>query len=224
MAKLLVVEDDENLVKELEELLGKEKHVVDTAQDGISAQEMLQNFVYELVVLDVNIPEMNGIDLCAWFRKTGGATPVLMLTGMSSISDKEKGLDSGADDYLTKPFSARELMARIRALLRRSPVLSSGQLRHRDLVVELSTKTVSRGGEEIRLWAREYDVLVFLLKNVNHIFDADALIARVWPMESEVSPEAIRQCVRRLREKVDQEGEPSYVTTIKGFGYTIKED
>lgn len=224
MAKLLVVEDDENLVKELEELLGKEQHVVDTARDGISAKEMLQNFVYELVVLDVNIPEMNGIDLCAWFRKTGGATPVLMLTGMSSISDKEKGLDSGADDYLTKPFSARELMARIRALLRRSPVLSSGQLRHRDLVVELSTKTVSRGGEEIRLWAREYDVLVFLLKNVNHIFDADALISRVWPMESEVSPEAIRQCVRRLREKVDQEGEPSYVTTIKGFGYTIKED
>ncbi len=224
MAKLLVVEDDENLVKELEELLGKEQHVVDTAQDGISAKEMLQNFVYELVVLDVNIPEMNGIDLCAWFRKTGGATPVLMLTGMSSISDKEKGLDSGADDYLTKPFSARELMARIRALLRRSPVLSSGQLRHRDLVVELSTKTVLRGGEEIRLWAREYDVLVFLLKNVNHIFDADALIARVWPMESEVSPEAIRQCVRRLREKVDQEGEPSYITTIKGFGYTIKED
>ena len=224
MAKLLVVEDDENLVKELEELLGKEQHTVDTAGDGISAQEMLQNFVYELVVLDVNIPEMSGIDLCAWFRKNGGATPVLMLTGMSSISDKEKGLDSGADDYLTKPFSARELMARIRALLRRSPVISSGQLRHRDLVVELSTKTVSRSGEEIKLWAREYDVLVFLLKNVNHIFDADALIARVWPMESEVSPEAIRQCVRRLREKVDQEGEPSYVTTIKGFGYTIKED
>ncbi|MEZ4487463.1 MAG: response regulator transcription factor [Cyanobacteriota/Melainabacteria group bacterium] len=224
MAKLLVVEDDENLVKELEELLGKEQHTVDTAGDGISAQEMLQNFVYELVVLDVNIPEMNGIDLCAWFRQNGGATPVLMLTGMSTISDKEKGLDSGADDYLTKPFSARELMARIRALLRRSPVISSGQLRHRDLVVELSTKTVSRSGEEIKLWAREYDVLVFLLKNVNHIFDADALIARVWPMESEVSPEAIRQCVRRLREKVDQEGEPSYVTTIKGFGYTIKED
>lgn len=224
MAKLLVVEDDENLVRELEELLGKEQHVVDTAQDGVSAKEMLQNFVYELVVLDVNIPEISGIDLCSWFRKNGGATPVLMLTGMSSISDKERGLDSGADDYLTKPFSARELMARIRALLRRSPVLSSGQLRHRDLVVDLSTKTVSRGGEEIKLWAREYDVLVFLLKNVNHIFDADALIARVWPMESEVSPEAIRQCVRRLREKVDQEGEPSYVTTIKGFGYTIKED
>ncbi len=128
MAKLLLVEDDENLVSELKDLLNEEGHVVDISDNGISAREMLTNFVYELVVLDVNIPEMNGIDLCGWFRENGGVAPVLMLTGMSSISDKERGLDSGADDYMTKPFSARELMARVRALLRRPQALKTSQI------------------------------------------------------------------------------------------------
>lgn len=223
MAKLLLVEDDESLVKELKTLLSEEGHTVDVADNGMSGKEMLTSFVYELVVLDVNIPELNGIDLCAWFREQGGVAPVLMLTGMSSVSDKEKGLDSGADDYLTKPFSARELMARIRALLRRPQILKSNQLTHRDLVIDTDSRKVTRNGEQIKLWAREYDVLVFLLKNINHIFDADALLDRVWPMEADVSPEAVRQCVRRLREKIDVEGEASFITTIKGFGYTIKE-
>lgn len=223
MAKLLLVEDDENLVSELKDLLNEEGHVVDVSDNGISAREMLTNFVYELVVLDVNIPEMNGIDLCGWFRENGGVAPVLMLTGMSSISDKERGLDSGADDYMTKPFSARELMARVRALLRRPQALKTSQIEHRELVIDTAKRTVTRKGEEIKLWAREYDVLIFLLKNINHIFDADALLDRVWPMEADVSPEAVRQCVRRLRDKIDADGEASYITTIKGFGYTIKE-
>jgi DNA-binding response OmpR family regulator len=197
--------------------------VVDVVNDGRSALESLKNFTYELLIFDVNIPEVNGVQLCTKFRAGGGITPVLMLTGLSSDSDKETGLDSGADDYLTKPFSARELQARIRALLRRSPVAPSNALRHRDLVVDTATKTVKRGDKDIKLWPKEYDVLVYLLRHINHVFDADALLNRVWPMEAESSPEAIRQCVKRLREKIDIDGEPSIISTVKGFGYTIKD-
>ena len=223
MAKLLVVEDDESLIRELKEILLQEGHVVDVVSDGCSALESLRNFTYELLIFDVNIPEINGVELCTRFRAEGGVTPVLMLTGLSSDTDKEVGLDSGADDYLTKPFSSRELLARIRALLRRAPVAPSNDLRHRDLVVDTTTKTVRRGNNEIKLWPKEYDVLVYLLRHINHIFDADALLNRVWPMEAESSPEAIRQCVKRLRTKIDIEGEESIISTVKGFGYTIKD-
>ncbi len=223
MAKILVVEDDESLVLELKEILSQEGHVVDVVNDGRSALESLKNFTYELLIFDVNIPEINGVQLCTQFRAAGGITPVLMLTGLSSDADKETGLDSGADDYLTKPFSSRELQARIRALLRRSPVAPSSALKYRDLVVDTTTKSVKRGEKDIKLWPKEYDVLVYLLKHINHVFDADALLNRVWPMEAETSPEAIRQCVKRLREKIDIDGEPSIISTVKGFGYTIKD-
>lgn len=223
MAKILVVEDDESLVLELKEILSQEGHVIDVVNDGRSALESLKNFTYELLIFDVNIPEINGVQLCTKFRADGGITPVLMLTGLSSDSDKETGLDSGADDYLTKPFSSRELQARIRALLRRSPVAPSSALKYRDLVVDTTTKCVKRGEKDIKLWPKEYDVLVYLLKHINHVFDADALLNRVWPMEAETSPEAIRQCVKRLREKIDIDGEPSIISTVKGFGYTIKD-
>ncbi|MBX3136601.1 response regulator transcription factor [Candidatus Obscuribacterales bacterium] len=223
MAKILVVEDDESLVLELKEILSQEGHVIDVVNDGRSALESLKNFTYELLIFDVNIPEINGVQLCTKFRADGGITPVLMLTGLSSDSDKETGLDSGADDYLTKPFSSRELQARIRALLRRSPVAPSSALKYRDLVVDTTTKSVKRGEKDIKLWPKEYDVLVYLLKHINHVFDTDALLNRVWPMEAETSPEAIRQCVKRLREKIDVDGEPSIISTVKGFGYTIKD-
>ncbi|MBX3151352.1 response regulator transcription factor [Candidatus Obscuribacterales bacterium] len=223
MAKILVVEDDESLVVELKEILSQEGHVIDVVNDGRSALESLKNFTYELLIFDVNIPEINGVQLCTKFRADGGITPVLMLTGLSSDSDKETGLDSGADDYLTKPFSSRELQARIRALLRRSPVAPSSALKYRDLVVDTTTKSVKRGEKDIKLWPKEYDVLVYLLKHINHVFDTDALLNRVWPMEAETSPEAIRQCVKRLREKIDVDGEPSIISTVKGFGYTIKD-
>lgn len=222
MSKLLLVEDDESLINELKDVFAQAGHTVDTASDGPAGIELLKSFTYDVVILDVNIPEVNGIEVCTQFRAAGGTAPVLMLTGLSSETDKERGLDSGADDYLTKPFSSRELLARIRALVRRSPQSPVEELRYRDLVVETRTKRVTRADREIKLWAKEYDVLVFLLKNVNHIFDADALLNRVWPMDSETSPEAIRQCVKRLREKIDRDGEPSVISTVKGFGYTIK--
>jgi DNA-binding response OmpR family regulator len=222
MAKLLLIEDDLSLVEELRDVFQREGHTVDTMQDGMSGLDALKSFIYDLIILDVNIPQLNGIDLCHQFRSGGGVTPLLMLTGLSTDTDKERGLDSGADDYLTKPFSSRELLARIRALIRRSPAAPVEQLRIKDLVVETSSKNVKRGDREIKLWAKEYDVLVFLMRNINHIFDADTLLSRVWPMESEVSPEAIRQCIKRLREKIDIEGESSIISTVKGFGYTIK--
>ena len=222
MAKLLVVEDDENLVKELEELLGKEQHTVDTAGDGISAQEMLQNFVYELVVLDVNIPEMNGIDLCAWFRQNGGATPVLMLTGMSSISDKERGLDSGADDYLTKPFAFAELLARLRALLRRSHSQATPHLCIADLELDPVAHKVWRQGQEISLTNKEYALLEYLMRNAGRVLTRTAITEHVWDIHYEAVTNFVDVHIKSLRSKMDRDFSPQLIHTVRGAGYVLK--
>jgi len=221
MAKILLVEDDEGLVDQLKSYLSAEGHALDSAGDGATAEELLKMYRYELIILDIDLPDTTGVSICAGFRSLGGTTPILMLTGKSSIRDKETGLDAGADDYLTKPFNARELSARIRSLLRRPQSPPSDVLRMQDLVVDTVAKTVTRGGDEVKLLPKEFAILVFMLRHRNQIFDADAILERVWPMEAESSPEAVRQCIKRLREKIDSDRDKSIITTIRGFGYTI---
>lgn len=211
------------LAGELSDYLSQDGHAIDPAPDGATALELIKSFEYELIIIDVELPDMSGLSICDCFRRSGGATPILMLTGRSSIEDKETGLDSGADDYLTKPFNARELSARIRALLRRPAAVSANLIEIGDLVIDIATKTVTCQGQPVRLLPKEFAILVFLLRNRNQVFNADMLLERVWPMEVESSPEAVRQCVKRLREKIDIKGRPSVITTVKGFGYTIQD-
>ena len=155
------------------------------------------------------------------FRASGGNAPVLMLTGKDSISDKELGLDTGADDYLTKPFHGKELTARIKALLRRPPNLVSDVLKVGDLVLERADFRVTRNGQEVRLLPKEFALLEFFMRYPNRVFSAEALLERVWVSESEATVDAVTSCIKRLRKKLEIDGDKSPISTVHGVGYKL---
>ncbi len=222
MAKILVADDDPDLVGMVEDCLEAELHTVDTVYSGKEAQDRLKIYKYDLVILDWQFPDAEGPDILSTFRGLGGLTPVLMLTGRSKTADKEHGLDSGADDYLTKPFDSRELKARVRALLRRSVGAASNVIKIRNLVLDPAAHTVTRDGKVIDLLPREYALLEFMMRHPNQTFSNEALLDRVWATESDSSHDAVRTCVQRLRKKIDVEGERSIISTKHRVGYILE--
>jgi two-component system, OmpR family, response regulator len=225
VAKILLVEDDKTISSRLCEYLKSDKHVVELVERGDDALAMLETYRFDVIILDVGLPDLSGLEVCRRFRETGGATPIIMLTAMGAVSDKERGLDSGADDYLTKPFEPRELSARLRALLRRPhEVMANNVLQVRDLRLDLSKACAFRGEQEIRLLPKEFALLEFLLRRKDHVFGIDSLLDNVWRSDSSASPEAVRQTVARLRSKIDRKDEASIITTVVGLGYTIEAD
>ncbi len=219
MAKILLVEDERALSDVVIDYLSAQNYNVDLVENGQEALSRLKFYSYDLVVLDWNLPGMEGIDICKSYRFSGGSTPVLMLTGKREIDDKEKGLDAGADDYLTKPFHMKELGARVRALLRRPAQVVSQELKARDIILDPVTHKVCKGDKELDILPKEFALLEFLLKHPRQVFSAEALIERVWPTESDSSPGAIRTYVNRLRSKIDDDKESSLITTVHGIGY-----
>jgi DNA-binding response OmpR family regulator len=221
MAKILVVEDDPKISGILTEWLTKEMHTVELANTGTLADELLEAFSYDVVVLDWNLPELSGIELLTRLRNRGAKTPVLMLTGRDQLFEKETGLDSGADDYLTKPFEVKELSARIRALLRRSPDLAGMVLKVGDLIVDPATCQVSKSGATIQLTTREFQLLEFLARHKNQFFTPEVLLERVWASDAEASPLTVRVCVKRIRDKIDTPGIESQIENVRGIGYRL---
>ena len=222
MSKILIVDDEKDLVEGLRRSLSREQHLVEVAYDGQEAMDLLLVTKYDLVVLDWMMPRQSGVDVCRWFRQRGDKTPVLMLTARGEIDDKEKGLDSGADDYLTKPFHLREFQARVRALLRRgSSAAATNVLSHGSVVLDTAARKVTRDGVDVKLEPKEFNLLEFLMRHPNQAFTADALITRVWESDSEVSPDAVRVYVRMLRKKIDTGGKNSIVQTVHGSGYRL---
>ncbi len=221
MGKILVVDDDHSLVANVTEWLKFEHHNVEVAYKGQEALGKLMVFDYDLVILDWDLPELSGLHICKEFRAKGKMTPVLMLTGKTSVIDKESGLDAGADDYLTKPFHPKELAARVRALLRRPVVISTSLLKKGGIVVDTVTRKVKRGDEEIALQPNEYTLLEFLMRHPDQLFSTDALLRRCWPDDSEISPDAIYTCIRRLRKKLDTDSDTSIVRTVHSVGYIL---
>lgn len=223
MAKILIVEDDPELSGVLQDWLVSEHHVVDTVDDGTEADQLLRHYAFDLVVLDWDLPGMLGVEVCRQFRSRGGSTPILMLTGKGEIKDKTTGLDAGADDYLTKPFHPDELSARVRALLRRpAPVTATNELKAGDLVLEPGTYRVMRAGKDIRLLPKEFALLEFLMRHPNVVFSAEALIDRVWSSDSDASPDTVRTNIKRLRQKIDTEGQRPMIATVHGVGYKLE--
>lgn len=222
MAKILVVDDDNDLAGMLEDTLTFEHHAVERVSDGSEAAYLLRVCKYDAIVLDWDLPGMSGIEICKSLRDTGNTTPVLMLTGKGALDDKEAGLDAGADDYLTKPFQAREFSARIRALLRRSAGLTTNILKVRDLELDPASFRVTKGGQELKLVQREFQLLEFFMRHTNKVFSAEALLDRVWASDSDASPEAFRTCLTRLRKKIDTQGQESLITTMHGVGYRME--
>jgi DNA-binding response OmpR family regulator len=195
---------------------------VDWAESAESGWNMLKVYKYDLIILDWNLPRMSGVELCKEIRGRGEAMPVIMLTAKGQLDDKEEGLDAGADDYLTKPFEARELQARIRALLRRPTSFAGNQIQIRNIVLDQAAHSVTLDGEPVNLIPREFSLLLFFMKHPGQVFSLEALLERVWSNESDALPSAVRKCVERLRQKLAKEGGPRLIETVFGAGYILR--
>ncbi len=223
MAKILVVEDEDELAGLVTEWLSFDRHTVERVANGKDGLERLNDSEYELIVLDLDLPGLSGTEILRQFRASGGMTPVLILTGKRSMRDKEEGFESGCDDYLTKPFQGKELSLRVKALLRRPQIMLSGKLNHGDIELEPELFRVKRAGEEIKLVPKEFALLEFLIRNPKKLYAPEELLHRVWPADSETTVEALTTCIKRLRKKMDRQGESSVIRNVHGVGYGIYE-
>ncbi|MBS1955238.1 MAG: response regulator transcription factor [Cyanobacteria bacterium SZAS-4] len=225
MAKVLVVEDDPDLCVALSDsLTDDEHHTVEVFQDGQGFLDAVEASEYDVIVLDWDLPDFSGVELLKKFRSGGGMTPVIMLTGKSDLADKALGLDSGADDYLTKPFHLQELAARIRSLLRRPPVLQSKVLHYGDLSLDPVEHRLTRGGEELRLTSRDFALLEFFMRHPTQIFSGEALLTRVWNYDSDATLEGLRVAIRRIRKVVDRDDDlsTSVIENVARVGYRLR--
>lgn len=221
MAKLLIVEDDFNLADSVTELLKGEGHMVEHAASGADALTLLAVSEYDLIVLDLGLPDKDGVDILKTYRHRGGEGKVIILTGRGKIEEKELGLDSGADDYLTKPFHVKELAARVRALLRRPEGVQANVLKAADYELNAKTFTFTKDGVEIPLTKREFALLEFLMRHPNQVFSAEAIIARVWQSDTEASTDAVKVYVNRLRNKLGDKLQAE-IKTVYGVGYKFE--
>jgi DNA-binding response OmpR family regulator len=221
MAKILLLDDDKNLCLSLRDWLEHKHHTVEMAHNGNDGLALLQCSNYDLVILDINMPGVNGFELCRQYRGLGGEALVLMLTGQSKLLDKEIGFGAGADDYLTKPFQMEELLLRVQALLRRSSSSADNILRAGNLKMDPSSFSVWRGEERIHLSRVEFALLEFFMRHPRQVFSPEALLSRVWTSDSETSPETVRTSLKRLRAKIDVAGQKSVIQNIHGVGYSL---
>ena len=221
MAKILLVEDDSHLATTVEDGVSFEKHIVDVASDGQQGLDLLAVAQYDLIILDWELPHVTGIEILQKIRSKGNQTPVLMLTGKSTILDKESGFNCGADDYLTKPFHIKELCARIRALLRRPSQMIQQTLTAGIITIDPAEFKVKRNGVEIQLARLEFAVLEFLMRNQGQVFSNEMLLERVWPVDSERTPQSVRTLIKKLRLKIDGDG-PSIIKNVHGVGYKLE--
>ncbi len=224
VTKILVIDDDYELSETTQQSLVNEGFVADVAHSVAEAQPMLFGFAYDLIILDWMMPNVSGIEFLAELRREGVHTPVLMLTGMDSLEHKEAGLDTGADDYLTKPFSRRELLARVRALLRRPQQLVNTELSSANISLDTRSLKVLCGDQEIKLTRQEYLLLEFLMRNKNEVFSSEALVERAWSSLSESSPDTVRVHMSRLRKKLSPDLDSCPIRTLHGQGYVFKDD
>ncbi len=221
MARILVIEDDHTQLDIIEQGLAFHGHVIDTKGDGTEGLEQLLAHHYDLAIIDWELPGLQGVEICNKYRNSGGRAAVLFLTGKSSVSNKVQAFDCGADDYLTKPFSYAELLARVKALLRRPPAMESESLVYEEISLDMVTKVATVEGKDISLTPGEFALLELFVRNPGRLFGAAELLDRVF--KSETDQEAVRQRVMRLRKKLAVgDKEDSRITTQKGFGYKFE--
>lgn len=223
MAKILLIEDDQPLAKMVSSILHREGHDVSSCHDGKTGIENLLSGSYNLCVLDWQLPGMTGVDICLAARQQGLTMPLLMLTARSSSDDAERGLDAGADDYLTKPFAPAELCARVKALLRRSSELNFDEIKCGDLRLCLKSGRVFKNDEPLTLMPAEHALLEFLLRNKGKVFSAEQLANHVWTSDADATYGAVATCIGRLRLKIDGNERQSLIKTRHGIGYVLEE-
>jgi two-component system response regulator QseB len=222
MAKILSVEDDPVLAEQVVSWLKHEKHTVDCVHDGDEAASRLKFYQYDLVILDLGLPKLGGIKVLKLYRQGGGTAPVLILTGKDAISEKEEGLDAGADDYLTKPFHLKELSARIRALLRRPAVMLANTLVIKHIELNTATHEVTISGALVELLPKEFALLEIFMRYPNVVFSPATLLEKAWSSESEATIDSVYTYIKTLRSKISPQDPTSFIRTIKGVGYKIE--
>ena len=220
--RILVIEDDDTIQKILKRGLAYEGYVVDTAGDGETGLTIARERRPDLVILDLMLPGIDGLEVCRRIR-AGGNIPIIILTAKDDVSDRVLGLDSGADDYLVKPFELDELLARIRALLRRTQSERVQVLNFQDLVLDTSTRQASRHGRTISLTAKEYDLLELLLRHPRQVMTRETIFDRVWGYDFGGESNVLDVYIRYLRQKLESGGEPRLIFTVRGVGYVLRE-
>lgn len=220
--RILVVEDEKKVASFIKKGLEEQSYVVDTAFDGLEGERLASQKPYDAVILDVLLPKQDGIMTCQKIRFKGINSPVLMLTALGDTDDKVRGLDSGADDYLTKPFHFEELLARVRALLRRKSQDKSALLQAGKLVLDPVTRKVQRDGRQIRLTSREFALLEYFMRNKGQILSRSSLAQHVWNVSFDMESNVIDVYVKLLRQKIDKGFEKPMLQTIVGAGYVLK--
>ena len=220
---ILIVEDEEKVASFIRKGLEADGYVVDLARDGEIAVTKLTEHPYDLVLLDVMLPKLDGITLLQQIRRLGLDTPVLMLTARDTVSDKITGLDHGADDYLTKPFDFEELLARIRALLRRGRAIARNVYRLADLELDLRSRKVTRGGTIVELTVKEFSLLEFFLRHPGRVLSRAVIAQHVWGVDFDTFTNVIDVYVNYLRKKIDTDPENKLIRTVRGIGYMLGE-
>jgi len=220
--RILLVEDDASVAGFITKGLREEQYAVDTTGGGEEGFYMANTIPYDVVILDVMVPKMDGFSLCRKLRETGHITPILLLTARDTIEDRVTGLDTGADDYLTKPFAFPELLARIRALLRRGNAHPTTRLIAADLQLDPISHRVWRAGQEIILTNKEYALLEYLLRNAGRVLTRTAIIDHVWDIQYDSMTNIVDVHIRSLRAKIDRDFSPPLIQTVRGVGYMLK--
>ena len=222
--KILVVEDEERVSQFIQKGLREEGHAVDVAFDGEEGGFLAEVNDYDLIILDLMLPKKNGLVVCREIRERGVATPVLMLTARDNTDDKVRGLDAGADDYLTKPFAFEELLARVRALLRRRSEAKTPTLKIADLELDPMSRRVTRDGKPVRLTTKEYALLEYMMRNPNKVLSRTLIGEHVWDMNFDPESNVIDVYVSHLRNKVDKGFALSLIHTMRGQGYMLSDE
>jgi DNA-binding response OmpR family regulator len=222
--RVLVAEDDIPVASFVRKGLEAEQYAVDVAQDGDEAQFMVNQFDYDVAVLDLTLPRVDGLDVLKHIRKSKPALPVLILTGRNRVEDRVQGLDLGADDYLTKPFSFTELSARVRALLRRSSMPAEMVLRVADLELNRVERSVTRAGKSIEMTPKEFSLLEYLMRNTGRCVTRAMIVEHVWNLSFDTMTNVVDVYINYVRKKVDQSHEKKLIHTVRGVGYQIGEE
>lgn len=219
MTKILIVEDEQNLARFIELELKHEAYEVEIENDGQTGLDRALEYEFDLILLDLMLPNINGLEICRQIRQVQN-TPIIMITAKSDTYDKVVGLDYGADDYIVKPFDIEELLARIRAMLRRQP--QKNEININGLVIDKGAFKVSVNGEHVGLTKTEYDLLLLLAENINHVMQREQIIEYVWGYDSEVETNVVDVYIRYLRNKLKPFDKDSYIETVRGVGYVIR--
>lgn len=219
--RVLVVEDERKVASFIARSLRENAYAVDIAETGERALEMVPEAPYDLILLDVRLPGLSGIQVCRELREAGVEAPILMLTARSLVEQRVEGLDAGADDYLVKPFALAELHARVRALIRRGLKLSGGRLRYADLEMDRHRRQVRRGRATVSLTSKEFALLEFLMLHAREIVTRSEIVEHVWDVHFDSETNLVEVYINRLRQKIDHNQSPKLIHTVRGVGYRL---